>query len=487
MKRNKATGADDIAIEMVSALEDLGLQKLTELLNEIYDTGVIPEDMSKSVFICLPKKPGATTCELHRTISLMSHITKVLMRILMNRARGKWLPEIAPVQFGFTKDSGTRNAIFTLRAITERAIEKQIDLYLCFIDYSRAFDKVKHGDLMKILQRLHLDGKDIRILSNLYWDQTACVRLEHMFSEYKPIKRGVRQGCVMSPDLFNLYSETILRNLDEAGGIAVGGVIINNIRYADDTALIATSEEGIQSLLNTVVEASESMGLHLNVEKTVCMTISKKEVPPACTIQASGKIIKQVEQFNYLGSYITSNGKCDKEISRRIGMAKSAFQRMKTVLLNPKLHMDTKQRVLRTYIMPILTYGSDTWTISQTMQARLEAVEMWFLRRILKISYTEHVTNKEVLERAATERSLIKYIRKSQMQFLGHIVRKGGIENLALTGTINGRRDRGRQRLTYLNSVSEWTNTSTMELLRCTRNRKLWQNLTADVCLRHGT
>ena len=73
------------------------------------------------------------------------------------------------------------------------------------------------------------------------------------------------------------------------------------------------------------------------------------------------------------------------------------------------------------------------------------------------------------------------------MQFLGHIVRKGGIENLALTGKINGRRDRGRQRLTYLNSISEWTNTSTMEPLRCTRNRKLWQNLTADICSRHGT
>ena len=93
----------------------------------------------------------------------------------------------------------------------ERAIKVQKDLYLCFIDYSKAFDKVRHDDLFSMLSKLNIDAKDLRILRNLYWEQTAAIRVDNECSKYSTIQRGVRQGCVMSPDLFNLYSEIILR------------------------------------------------------------------------------------------------------------------------------------------------------------------------------------------------------------------------------------------------------------------------------------
>ncbi|GFO24710.1 transposon tx1 uncharacterized 149 kda protein [Plakobranchus ocellatus] len=95
MKHGKATGPDNILIELIEALEDFGIGKVTRLPNEIYDTGQIPIDLSKSIFIALPKKPGATECELHRTISLMSHITKILLKIIKLRVRNKMRPEIA--------------------------------------------------------------------------------------------------------------------------------------------------------------------------------------------------------------------------------------------------------------------------------------------------------------------------------------------------------------------------------------------------------
>ena len=115
-------------------MDDIGINVLTKLLNCIYDSGTIPKDMLKSVFIALPKIPGATECELHRTISLMSHFTKVLLRVLMNRMRKSLRPEISKTQFGFVPDKGTRNAIFTLSMIIERCIEVNKDLYMCFID-----------------------------------------------------------------------------------------------------------------------------------------------------------------------------------------------------------------------------------------------------------------------------------------------------------------------------------------------------------------
>ena len=126
----------------------------------------------------------------------MSHLTKVMLRVLMNRMRNKILPEISQTQFGFMADKGTRNAIFALRTLMERAIEVQKDLYLCFIDYSKAFDKVRHSDLFDILLRHNFDGKDLRVIRNLYWEQEAAIRVDNDCSEYRPICRGVRQGCL---------------------------------------------------------------------------------------------------------------------------------------------------------------------------------------------------------------------------------------------------------------------------------------------------
>jgi len=140
---------------------------------------------------------------------------------------------------------------------------------LCFIDYSKAFDKVRHDDLFDILKNLNIDGKDLRFVRNLYWEQEAAIRINGQRSDFIPIRRGVRQGCVMSPDLFNLYSEIILRYIENEEGIKVGGVNITNIRYADDTVLIATSEQDLQRMLKVVATKSKEKGLSLNASKTM--------------------------------------------------------------------------------------------------------------------------------------------------------------------------------------------------------------------------
>ncbi|GFR87016.1 endonuclease-reverse transcriptase [Elysia marginata] len=175
MKAGKATGPDGVAVEMIEALEEYGVEKLTSLLNEIYDTGEISTDISRSVLIALPKKPGATECKLHRTISLMSHVTKILLRVVMMRIRSKIKPEMADEQYGFVEAKGTTNAIYTLRTLIQRAIEVQKDVYLCFLDYTKAFDRVRHDEIMKDLTQIKIDGKDLRVIKNIYWKQTAAM------------------------------------------------------------------------------------------------------------------------------------------------------------------------------------------------------------------------------------------------------------------------------------------------------------------------
>ena len=129
-----------------------------------------------------------------------------------------------------------------IRMLSERAIKMQKDVFICFIDYTKAFDRVQHKQPMHILNCLDLDGKDIRLIQNLYWEQAACMRVNNELSDYIKIERGDRQGCVFSPDLFNLYSEMILKELEGLPGFSIGGHNINNLRYADDTVLLAESE-----------------------------------------------------------------------------------------------------------------------------------------------------------------------------------------------------------------------------------------------------
>ena len=140
-----------------------------------------------------------------------------------------------------------------------------------------------------MLRKLDIDGKDLRVIGNLYWDQTAAVRIESEVSDCKPVKRGVRQGCVVSPDLFNLYSETILRNIEDCQGMKINGQNLNNLRYADDTVLMAESGNQLQKLLDIVVLEIEKLGLTLNLKKKKCMVISKKSMNPNCCLTSKVK------------------------------------------------------------------------------------------------------------------------------------------------------------------------------------------------------
>ena len=210
----------------------------------MYIQGSFPSELNKSIFITLPKLNGATKCEKHGRITFMSHITKLVLRIVINRIRGRTLEEVFPEQYGFMPDKGTKNAIFVLKRLVERSVEKQKDIYTCFIDYSKAFDMVKHDSLVELLQSLDVDDAETRLLTHLYCTQTAAVRCD--LSEWMSIKQGVRLGCVASPHLFALYTEMIMREIENMEGFQIDGKFINNLRYADDTVILAESEQKLQ-------------------------------------------------------------------------------------------------------------------------------------------------------------------------------------------------------------------------------------------------
>ena len=224
---------------------------IVAICQEIWKTQHWPQDWKRSVFIPIPKKSNAKECSNYCTIALISHASKVMLKILQARLQQYVSYELPDVQAGFRKGRGTRDQIANIHWIMEKAREFQKNIYFSFIDYAKAFDCVDHNKLWKILKEMGIPDHLTCLLRNLYAGQEATVRTGHGTTDWFQIGKGVRQDCILSPCLFNSYAEYIMRNtgLEETqAGIKIARRIINNLRYADDTILIAESEEELKSL-----------------------------------------------------------------------------------------------------------------------------------------------------------------------------------------------------------------------------------------------
>ena len=194
-----------------------------------------------------------------------------MLKILQARLQQYVNCELPDAQAGFRKGGGTRDQIANILWIMEKAREFQKNIYFCPIDYAKAFDCVDHNKLWEILQEMGIPDRLTCLLRNLYAGQEATVRTRHGTTDWFQIRKGVHQACIVLPCLFNLYVEYIMRStgLEETqAGIKIATRNFNNLRYADDTTLMAESEEELKSLLMKVKEESENVGLKLNIQKT---------------------------------------------------------------------------------------------------------------------------------------------------------------------------------------------------------------------------
>ena len=157
----------------------------------------------------------------------------------------------------------------------------------------------------------------------------------------------------------------IMRHSDDEPGVNMGGHNINNIRFTDDTGLIAGSQEDLQNLLNVIYERSEKFGMKINTAKTEVMIMNNWDKEKA-EIMLNGVTLKQVEKFKYLGSWITSDGSCSTDIKCRIAEAKTAFTEMRSILSNLKMPFKLRYRILNCYVIPIMMYGCENWILMKS-------------------------------------------------------------------------------------------------------------------------
>ena len=254
------------------------------------------------------------------------------------------------------------------------------------------------------------------LLRNLYAGQEATFRRRHGTIDWFQIRKVVHQGCLLSPFLFNLHAEYIMRNagLEEAqAGIKIAGRNINNLRYADDTSLMAESEE-LKSLLMKVKEESEKVGLKLNIQKTKIMASG-----PITSCQIDGET---VADFIFWGSKITAHSDCSHEIKRCLLLGRKVMTNLDSIFKSSDITLSTKVCVVKAMVFPVVLYGCESWTIKKPEHQRICAFELWCWRRLLRVPWIARRANQSILREISPEYSLEGLMLKLKLQYFGHLM-----------------------------------------------------------------
>ena len=273
----------------------------------------------------------------------------------------------------------------------------------------------------------------------------------------------------MSPCLFNFYAEYIRRNagLEEAqAGIKIAGKNTNNLRYADDTTLMAESEEELKSLLMKVKEKSENFGLKLNIQKTKIMTSG-----PITSWQIDGEAVETVSDFISGGSKITADGDCSHEIFiRHILFGRKVMANLDSIFKSRDITLPTKVYLVKTMVFPEVMYVCESWTVKKAERQRIDAFELWCWRRLLRVLWIARRSNQSILKEINPGISLEGMMLTLKLQYFGHHMRSvDSLEKTVMLGGIGGRRKRGQQRMIWLDSIT--TNSVVMSL------SKLWETV----------
>ena len=396
LKKGKSPGVDNIPGELIQAGGEHMTMALHNICKHIWKHGKWPDNWTKSLVITLPKKGDLKLCNNYRTLSLISHPSKILLRVILNRLKHQAEEIISEEQAGFMKGRSTVEQICNLRNIIEKYQEHQQELYHVFIDFKKAFDRVWHEALWATMHKYNISKTLIKLIEELYSHATSAVYLNGDIGEWFRTTVGVRQGCPLSPTLFNIFLERIMTDALEnhVSTVTIGGRTVSNLRFADDIDGLAGAEAEFSELICKLDGSCTSYGMEISAEKTKIMTNSHAGGLQS-QISVKGSTLEQVNQFVYLGAIVSDLGS-KPEILARIAKARAALTRLKVIWKDKHISLSSKIRLLRSLVVSVFLYACESWTLDSYLEKRVASFEMRCLRQLLGIDYRQHITKEEV-------------------------------------------------------------------------------------------
>ena len=479
----KAPGADGIPPDIFKHGGTCIAEELLRLFTLIWEEGKVPQDFRDADLVHLYKNKGdSKCCDNHRGISLLCIVGKIFARLQLNRLSDHIynMGLIPESQCGFRPGRGTVDMVFSLRQIQEKCRLYSVDLYLLFIDLTKAFDTINRPGLWAILEKIGCPKRFIGLIRSFHDGMYVTVREGTDRSKPFEVTSGTKQGCVLAPTLFSIFFSVMLHVAfhDATDGVDIHTRLdrllgtmksshftaptkiqlytIRDLLFADDCALAACSQEALQRLCDRFAAAARRFGLTISLKKTESLyqpALGNVYVPPAIAIE--GKKLNAVEDFKYLGSIISNSASIDAEINARIAKATSAFARLtKRLWRNKDIRLSTKVSVYKAAVITSLLYGCETWTLNRKQTMRLEKFHQTSLRNIAKIRWFHKVTNYEVLSRCNIP-SLESMIDTARLRWTGHVVRMKNdrIPKALLYGRLATGAPRRGNHNTYLNSA----------------------------------
>ena len=479
----KSPGDDGIPPEIYKYGGTAVAKRLLDLFILIWREGKVPQDFKDASLAHLYKNKGdRSCCDNHRGISLLCIAGKILARLLLNRldkhiSKINLIPES---QCGFQKDRGTADMVFALRQLQEKCKLQNQDLYLVFIDLTKAFDTVNREGLWHILEKAGCPPLFVSIIRSFHDDMKVSVKVGSDKSAPFLVTSGTKQGCVLAPLLFSIFFSLMLHVAfkDSKDGVDIESrfdrglcrtsnihfnsktkVTMSTIRdllFADDCALASCTLEGLQRLCDCFAKAARRFGLIISIKKTETMyQPAPGNVYAPQSVSIDGKLLNAVKSFNYLGSTMSNDATIDLEITARIAKATSAFGRLyKRLWTNRNIRLDTKIAVYKASVLTSLLYGCETWTLKRIHIYSLEKFHQSSIRKIARIRWYHKKTNYEVLEQCNIH-SLESMIDSARLRWTGHVVRMQNtrIPKTLLYGRLTAGLSRRGNHKTYLNSI----------------------------------
>jgi hypothetical protein len=453
MSKNKAPGIDEIQADLLQADADLSADALLKLFSKIWEAEIIPEEWKKGMIVRIPKKGDLGLCDNWRGITLISSPSKVFCKVLLNRIDEVIDDKLRDEQAGFRRGRGCIDQILALRNIIEQCVEWNQELHINFIDFRKAFDSIHRPAIWKILKSYGLPDKIINMIKLFYENYECCVICDNDMTDFFNVKTGVRQGCILSPILFLITIDWVLRkSFNERRGLHwTDKKDLEDLDFADDLALLSEIMEHLQIKTTRLEEFAKMVGLRINVGKTKTMHLPDTD----SIIRIEDNPVDKVVDFTYLGSTISTVDGTNKDVQNRLGKARTAFSMLKPIWKSSQLSRKTKMKIYKSNVLSVLLYGAECWRMTQADKDKLEVFQNKCLRQIHRIFWPRTITNQN-LHQISNVTTIDQILEKRRLKLLGHVFRMNSdrIPNKSIEWQPrNGRRNRGRPKMTWRSTI----------------------------------